>query len=471
MIALVGLSWLLIHRFPPSGLITFDVPFDGTSAWMDPFLPAERVTSPGLQEDGWKGQRILQDPVYSASRVPGIFDTLEMTIEFRPNRQSIAEIGILRDDATLSFELVPIWFSPLQSTDWKKASVNGFVGYVKSGADVGLLASSDYARVETWYATATQPVMQDMAGEKKETHISLRGAHDFWTIPAGGAVRFEFDLQDANRSENGRSVILQILKDDRVIATKAIGMGGSQDVKMATVISSFIEATNLSAGVYRVRVISDDDIFIRSIRTANARWVVGPRLVFGDLVGYATTTQIGTAWSNSRHLVLETFHDEGLQTVRFGSDVAVLMKTHDAVNLNRTDKETLPQKFSAPKGDVRIVGDGYFSFTPEAFFVPQPRRVTVFTNLDVEGIQAVVTPYNRPEEIGNGWYRAKVKFALDPTRDHSRFVLSVPGTIENNSSLDIRYVTLTYKRSPLDFKEWFRVVRQEIANAWRRLRN
>lgn len=461
---------MLIHRFPPSGLISFELPFDGTSAWMDPFLPSERVTPPGLQEDGWRGQRILQDPVYSAARVPGVFDELKMTLEFRPNSQKYAEIGILRDEQTMSYEFVPIWFSPLQSETWKSASFKGISGYVKQGASNQLLGSSDYAHIETWHATATALLLQDESGQLSETNVSLRGSHDFWAVPAGGIIRFEFDLQNTNRSEGGRAAILQIMNDEIAVKSSAISLGGFRDKKMGEVVSTSIEASGLKPGVYRVRVISDDNIFIRAIRTTAERWVVGPRLVFGDTVGYATTTQIGTVWSNSRHLVLETFHLEGLQAVRFGADEAVVSKTHEPVNLNRRDQETLPQLLTAPKGDVRIVGDGFFAFEPKTFFVPQPRRVTVFTDPDREGIQAVLTPYERPQDIGGGWYRTTVTFALDPARDHSRFALSLPGALEYNASFDIRRVTLTYRRPPLDLNQWFHVVRQELANAWRRLR-
>jgi hypothetical protein len=469
-IGLIGFFWLLIHRFPPSGMITFDLPFDGTSAWMDPFLPAERVTSPGLQDGGWRGQRILQDPVYSAARVPGVYDDVEMSIEFKPNHQPYAELGILRDDATLAYEFIPIWFSPLQSDEWRQASVDGMTGYVNQSASNDILRSSDYAHLEVWHASSTPLVMQDPAAELQETRVSLRGSHDFWALPSEGSIRFEFDLQDANRSDGGRSAILQILSGNQTIKTIAIGLGGSLDKRMGGVMTARIDARDLKPGVYEVKVISDDNIFIRAIRTTSARWVVGPRLVFGDVVGYATSTPIASAWSDSRHLVLETFHNEGLQTVRFGLNVAVLLRTHSLVNLNRTDTETLPQQFTAPKGDVRIVGDGYFSFTPKAFFVPQPRRVTVFTDPNAEGIRAILTPYKRPQAIGNGWYRTTIHFALDPSRDHSRFALSIPGALANNASLDIRRVVLTYKRPPLDLKEWFHVVRQELVNAWRRLR-
>ena len=267
------------------------------------------MTSPGAQEGGWRGQRILQDPVYSAARVPGIFDELEMSVEFRPNGQPYAEIGILRDEQSMAYEFVPVWFAPLQSDVWKPASSGGISGYVKQGSASQLLSSSDYAHLEIWHATATGLSLRDSAGSMKSISVSLRGSHDFWAIPAGGVVSFEFDVQNTNRSEGGKSIILQILNaNDELIQSKAIGLGGSNDVRMDQVVSAGISASSLADGAYRVRVIADDNIFIRQIRTTSLRWVVGPRLVFGDVVGYATTTQAGNVWGIpgiwcSRHFI------------------------------------------------------------------------------------------------------------------------------------------------------------------------
>jgi len=469
--AISVIGWVLIQRFPPSGTVAFDVPFDGSSAWMDPFLPAERTSSPGLQEGGWRGQRIYQDPVYTAARVPGVYDEVEVVLEFRPVRQTLIEFGILRDDASLSFDFQPLWFAPLQEEAWSPASSGLRNGFVRDGSSDALLASSNYQKLAVWHASSTPLAMRDERQDAEKTEVSLRGSHDFWALPSGDTLSFAFELQDSNRKKGRDTVVFHVMKNERIIHSDAVGIGGSQDEKMGTVVSKKIEVSGLEPGAYRIQVIAEDDVFIRSITTPTRRWVVGPRLSFGDLVGYRDDTQTGTAWSDSRHLVLETFHTEGLQTVAFGGDEVNVSRTHDAFQLDRTDTETIPQKLVAPVGDIRVIGDGWFAFKPEAFFAPHPRRITAWTDPDTEGIDAVVTPYARPTPLEDGWYRGTVRFKLDPARDHSRFALSAPGLLTRAGAVDIRRVTLTYRRPPLSASEWFRVVRQEIANAWHRIKS
>jgi hypothetical protein len=470
-LALAGAGWLLIQRFPPSGTVAFDLPFDGSSAWMDPFLPAERTTSPGVQDGGWRGQRILQDPVYSSARVPGAYDTMDIEVEFRPNDQHLIELGVLRDDASLSFEFQPMWFDPLQSENWNVASSQDRTGYVRSGSSQDLLSTSQFNTLAVWSASSVQPMLQDTAETHQDVQVSLRGSVDIWAVPAAGKISFAFELQDSNRKQGRDTVILQILKDDEVLASSAVGIGGSRDTTMGTVIERAIAANASDPGVYRVRVISEDDVFIRSIATNVHRWVIGPRISFGDTVGYATTTQAGIAWTDSRHLTVETFHREGMQTVTVGDASVDVNATHRVFRIDRTDGKTSPQKVEVPVGDVRLIGDGFFALTPDAFFVPQPRRVTVFTDLEREGILGVITPYQRPVALGNGWYRSTLRFALDPSRDHVRFALSTPGVLEYGTAVDIRHVRLTYRRPPLSPSEWLRVLRIEAANAWHRLRS
>lgn len=470
-LAIVGAGYLLVQRFPPSGIVIFDLPFDGSSAWMDPFLPAERTTSPGVQDGGWRGQRILQDPVYSSARVPGVYNTMDIEVEFRPNNQHLIELGVLRDDASLSFEFQPMWFAPLQSEEWKPASSRDRVGYVRVGSSQDILSTSQFNTLAVWSASSVQPLLQDATSTSRVVNVSLRGSLDIWAVPAAGKVSFSFELQDSNRKQGRDTVILQILKDDEVLASSAVGIGGSRDTLMGTVIERAISASATSPGVYRVRVIAEDDVFIRSIATNARRWVVGPRLSFGDTVGYATTTQAGIAWTDSRHLTIETFHREGMQTVRVGDASVNVNATHHVFRIDRTDGKTSPQRVEAPVGDVRMIGDGFFAFTPEAFFVPQPRRVTVFTDVEREGIVGVITPYQRPIALGDGWYRSTLRFALDPSRDHVRFALSAPGVLEYGTAVDIRRVRLTYRRPSLSWSEWLRVLRIEAANAWHRLRS
>lgn len=470
LIALAGLGWLFVLRFPPSGTVTFDVPFDGSNAWADPFLPAERVTSPGAQEGGWRGQRILADPVYGAIRIPGAYDDVDFEVEFRPTRQPILELGIQRGTDVSSYEYTPIWFDGLEDPAWRVASSGTVAGYVRAGHTDAVLASpDDRSALLLWHASTTMPALADPSSSPKTTRVSLRGGHDFWAVPAGGTVSFTFEFQDANRSRGNDAIVLRVFRGDEELRTDAIGVGGSREEKMGRVFTKTVALEGQPPGVYRVQVIADDDVFFRSVTTPSRRWVVGPRLVFGDLVGYATSTPPGIAWSDSRHLVLETFHNEGLQRVTFGESSATLAKTHDQVRLDRADGAAAIQTLVAPKGDVRIVGDGWFAFSKDTFFSPAPRRVTDETDLGGEGIVGVVTPYVRPESLGDGWYRAHVRFSLDTSKDRTRISLSAPGLQSRSGAVDIRRITLTYRRPPLSWDEWWRTLRRELANAWRRM--
>ena len=468
ILACAGIGWIVIHRFPPSGMISFDVPMDGTSAWVNPFLPSQRVTPPGDQ-DGWRGQKIIGDPTYATARIPGVYDSVDVTIEFKTERQSLLEFGVARNADATDTEFRPLWFAPLSTSTWRSASWNGMDGFVYAGTQPSALSSSDPTALATWLASSTPSVSADPpATSTTMTQVSLRGSHDFWAVPVGGVISFDFALQDSNRTEGRDTVVLQLIYGDDALQTQAIGISGSRDTAMGTVMHETISANHLAQGAYRVRVVMPDNVFIRSIETPCRHWVVGPRLVFGDTVGYTTSTPSATAWSNSRHLTLETFHREGLQTVSFGTNTTTLTQTHTTYYLDRTDSRLQPQMFHVSYSDIRMTGDGFFALRQDAFFIPQPRRVTSSLQPQQEGIFAIVTPYTRPTELPDGWMSSTMNFILDPSQDTIRFVLSAPG-ISNGASADIRRIHLTYRRPVLSFSEWLRDVRQEIVNAWRRI--
>ncbi|MCI0479490.1 hypothetical protein L0Y59_03015, partial [Candidatus Uhrbacteria bacterium] len=222
-------------------------------------------------------------------------------------------------------------------------------------------------------------------------------------------------------------------------------------------------------GVIRVSLQADDDVFIRWIRTTSRRWVLGPRLVFGDIVGYATSVRPGLAWTTSRHLVAETFHREGEQAVTLGDVRVDVEKTHTAYRLDRTDTEPGPARLYAPEGDIRFVGDGWFALREDALFEPKPKRFTDATDPVAEGVKGVVTPFVRPEDLGDGWYRATFAYDIEPTMDRLRLVLSASGIASRMGAVDIRRIAVTYRRPALSFDEWWNVFWQEAVNAWRRL--
>ncbi|MFZ2804214.1 MAG: hypothetical protein WA001_03250 [Patescibacteria group bacterium] len=469
VVALGAFLLLFIVRYPVSGIFVATTVVDGKSAWINPFLPAERASTPGLQPDGWTGQRMTDDPTYFTARVPGPYQSVDVTLEYRPIHQPLLEFGMVLDPQGNDLALQPLYSSQLNPAQWTRESVGSVTGYVRNGVLPSRLTSTDPTGIETWDASATMPLLADPAGAAVSTPVSLRGSHDFYLVPAGGAIHATFTLQAANRTTGSDIAVFRIFRGTDEISREAFAANGTRDARMDQTMQHTIDVPNASPGVYRISFVADDDVFIRNVDTTSKQWVVGPRLYFGDTVGYSTTTFPGVALTNSRHIVAETFHDEGLQKVTFGAVSANVSATHVATRLDRTDSQAAPVQLSAPRGDVEIIGDGFFALRPDAYFDPMPRRFTDATVVDQEQVQAVITDYTQPQSLGDGWYKSTFTFPLDQTLDHLRFVLSAPGIASRDGAVDVRRITLAYHRPTSGFSDWFHIIRQELANAWHRL--
>lgn len=465
--AILACVWLVVVRFPPSGILTVQTQLDGKSPWINPFLPAERASTPGKQPDGWVGQRITDDPVYLTALVPGPYGTVDVDLEYKPVRQTLMDFGMVHDAAGTQLELKPLYSSELDNTTWIQTSSQGQTGYVRETRAAARLSNPDPQGLAVWDVTGTYPALRDPNGPEKAYDVSLRGAHDFYFVPTD-ELKVTFMLQAVNRNPDSGLVAFRVLCGDQEVSQEAFDIAGSRDTAMGTKQAHTVSVAHAGTCIYHIAFTASDDVFIRGIQTSSQHWVVGPRLVFGDVVGYATSSYPGQAWTNSRHIVAETFHKEGLQKISFGPVQKTLVRTHSTLPFDRQDDGQIVPLF-APQGDVRFVGDGYFALSKDAFFEPKPRRFTASTILDTEKIDAVLTDYVRPDALADGWLHSHFTFSVDPTLDHLRFVLSAPGIMTRTAAVDVRKMTLTYRRPAVSYKDWFAILRQELANAWHRL--
>jgi len=467
--AIIGFGWILLQRFPESGIAKFEFVFDGRSPWFHPFQPGERVTSPGPQKDGWIGQRILMEPVYGGARLPGAYDTVDVSFDIKAKNQPIAELGVLRDEATFAFEMKPLWSRAL-SIGWRPVSISGKQGFVRDGFADDELLTEDLEKLMVWQTTTSEALLSDTGGVVKSYELSLRGSHDFHVVPIDGVIDYTFLVQDVNRSRNPKNMAaFRVTRGDEILYTEAISLSGVVDTRMSAPIEKTIRLEGLAPGVYKLSFVADDDFFIRSISTKNKRWVIGPRLYVGDTVGYRATSTPLDVYTNSIHMVADTFHKEGLQKVSLGSASVKIEKTHTPFVLSRTQAERAGWKsLKTELGSVRIIGDGFFALDRAAAFVPRPRRLTADADPANEGVTAILTPYQKPEELGDDWYRVSASYRLIST-DDLKFSLALPGIVSRDGAFDIRAVSLEYRRPPLTRDQWPEVARREIRSMMNRL--
>lgn len=469
IIAVCVMGWLVVLRYPPSGVFSTSTIVDGKSAWINPFMPSNRVSSAGEQPEGWTGQRVLDDPTYFTARVPGPYDSVDVTLEYRPIYQPLMEFGMVRDASGKDLELTPMYSSELQQSDWQHVTFGTSEGYIRNGVASSALSYSHPVGLAVWDATATSPLLANPDHAPISTIASLRGSHDFYFIPAGGSLHVTFAVQAANRQSGSDAAGFRVFRDDQEIQQDSLGASGSRDRRLGQRLMHEIVIKDATLSVYRISFVASDDVFIREIQTTSQHWVVGPRIYFGDVVGYATSTFPGRALTNSRHIVAETFHPEGRQTITLGTDRIPVDRTHTPTRLDRKDDTAAPVAILAPKGDIRVIGDGYFALRNDAFFEPKPRRFGDGTDTNKEHVNAVMTPYVKPTSLSDGWFVSTFHFQLNPTLDQLRFVLSAPGVLSRSGAVDFRHITLTYHRSALTWHDWLLTIRRELANAWHRL--
>lgn len=463
--------FILSLRFPASGVFYAETDLSGTSAFIYQFLPAERTIMAEGKELDFIGQRMIEDPVYVNARTPGPYSRVDVEMEMRVIHQPLVEFGIVRDKAGTQLDMIPWYSKMLESGDWKQVtSPGGKNGFVTGQTTASRLDRLDTRNLAVWLTTTTSPIMADPYSTTTQTFdVSLRGRHDFWVVPAGGRVDMEFMIQDVNRGRSGGLLAIEISKNGEVVEYDAVAASGSNDAGYGNRIPADVELENLEPGVYRIRLLADDDIFIRQIQTTNPRFVIGPRLNIGDVVGYLEEPRPFTAITNARHIVAETFHKEGLQEIQFGPVSGKVLQTHTATRIDRTDSIQTPVKLTAPLGDVRIISDGFFALTESAFFEPEPRRLKPETHGVEEGLVAVLTDYRPVAHMGDGWVLARASFDIPEQADMLRFVLSAPGIRSRAGAVDIRRMSLTYRRPAMSWNTWWQVLYNEARNAYHRL--
>lgn len=461
--------WVVERHVPRDGTLTLDIPVDGRSPWFEAFLPGQRASSPGAQEEGWIGQRITDEPVYARLRLPGAYDRAEVSIEFQPHDQPFLEVGVERGiEPSTTFELQPLWSRELEQSHFVSTTVDGVRWLVDP--DLGTQAFATAVSRVHWHASGTTPEAWADGGERvsQVVQASLRGQHDFWFIPLNGGLDFSMILQDMNRSRESSSAVLRLMHGDQLIWTDSISFGGRDDAKASPLIERQWHFQKLQPGVYKFSILADDSIFIRGWTTTAKHWVVGPRVYFADEVGYSTSTPSVRVWTNASYLEAKTLHREGLQTIRLGSASTTLRETHVPELVSRSVQELQgPALLTAPKGNIWTLGDGYVSWTKEALFFPQARRFTDQTRIEAEGVRAVATRYESPERLADGWYRATTTFRLEPDRDRLKVILAAPGLARRRTMVDIRRIHVVYHRPPRR-EAWWPALRAELLRAWRR---
>ncbi len=468
VVALFGA--LVLQQYPADGRVTFSLPLDGKTPWFEAFLPGTRASSPGAQPGAWVGQRVTDEPVYARLRLPGAYQRASIAVEFRPNDQPVVELGVERgSEQEPSYELHPLWSRELSTSGWMREETSEETWW-RPAQTTPMHQDANEGKVVSWYASSSlaTPWMDEGPVAPQTVRASLRGQHDVWMVPVDGKLAFRALMQDMNRSRTASFATFRLTRGEELLWSDSVSFGGKSDTTPTPVVEQDFVWDALEPGVYKLSILADDSIFLRGWTLTSKRWVIGPRVYFGDEVGYSTSTPAVSVWTNSLHIEAKTLHKEGIQTMELGSSRMLIPATHTSVAISRAPSERVdPVRFIAPQGTLWTVGDGYVSWSRETLFFPTRRRFTDDTRLLEEGVQAVASRYEAPEALGDGWYRGQISVALEPGKDRLKLLLAAPGVSTRDTSVDIRRIDVTYERPPRRDR-WWESLKEDMRLAWRR---
>ena len=270
----------------------------------------------------------------------------------------------------------------------------------------------------------------------------LRGSHNFYTYIKNEVLDFTIEKQDRNVYKGKDELEINVFKGREKIYSLTIEDDGivdkSGNKKQPQI--AHIEIPDLEEGVYKIQLLykgTGGDILITKISTKQHLLVFEKKMfILGD--------EPSVVWTNSKEANFITYHSQSCQTLKINDTQDLEIKERAKTFTAAMDKDL--NKIYIPKNDVVITSDGYFSFSPESFFNPQPYNTIEFHNdIDLETVDYIVADYTEPKNI-NGWLENEVSFDISDMEivDNTlHFVLEAPGLKADNGEIIIDFLEIT----------------------------
>lgn len=415
-IALMG--WLVNQWVIPSGVFSVSHTVGDASPFIDELKPETRVSEVKEGDDG-AFQAIQGDPVsFFIHPHRDFFEEVELEVWFKNNALPIVELGALADVDPESYTLYPLHNRLIDESVWTRLDQEGLVLLQKEARydSIGAFFVDPPSREEVAVYRTDFSVPYRIDGYQplssaQTIDVSLRGYHEFKTYIKDETLSFSFYYMDMNRDEGedvvrvtvfdeeGRPVAESRAPDDGNVSDNAIVDHGLKELKLAV--------SGLSEGVYKVVMDAPNDIFFRKIQTPQQKIVFLNSLFIGDEFGYREPPHPVTVYTQSKYLRLQTRHADGVQTLTTRDQTLEIDEPYAwyALRFEGTGLEGV----TLPKGDIELITEGTFAFSPSHYFQPDPVSLNAYTTLEQLGVNYVLAQYQSPRREGD-WLVARVTF-------------------------------------------------------------
>lgn len=394
-------------------------------------------------------------------------DGIWINLKFRgnPDELKIGVKGNLKDTYTYSM----LYSKMLE--DLKNAQLkNGILFWQKNKKyqDLSELAKSPpvnkQAQIALYNYDLSDLSTQINSQNTPKINKNLRGSHTLYIKVNKTPLLLTVFKQDANNYEGDDNLLMQINdRNDKKITEQVIsddGITGATGLMLSSQKGE-IKIKNIKPGIYKI-ILKDmsknADMKITSIEVNQPSLTFKPPLFIID-------EKPVELWTNSKDIKVRTQHETGKQNIKLdskydlnvaniGQDLEFDLTKFDSKNATESaEKTTLLHKLEIPKNDLIIDGDGYFSFTKESLFNPEPfKKVDLSTLIDLNNVDYIIAKYNKVKSEGD-WYIAQLY--IDPgdikiDGDKLYFSLESPGLAKQAFEFAINRLDVT-----VDKPGWF----------------
>lgn len=477
ILALLPFIWLSLLSSSPSGARTVSWTPGSLSTFVQSPLPAERVSE---THDSDRGQYVTieNEPVYFSVFPPSDdFTSAEVSLEFDPQSAFAVELGGMTNLAAYAFDFRPLSNFTLENLSWNilpntdadstlmvfakddvKAAVRDFASHQPSrSAVVTYRATLPGTYRESSYAPL---------GHEQTFSISLRGSHEYVTYIKNEAFHLALRYQDINRTFGADEGYIRVFDESGTIKLEKsiVDDGNITEDQTYSSHDIVLDGKGWPEGVYRVELSGTSDVMWRQFTTSQRYMSFKNRMYVGDDVGYLSADRKTSFVTNSKSIAFETFHADSAQHVAFGASVVDIPQSHVLTRATIPENGIVTGLTDA--GDIKMTGEGKFAPSAQAFFEPDPRPLTVQTNLDDPTIRYVYANVPAQTVTSDGWRTAGATFdlaSLVKEADAYKFALSLPGLATDAETIDVHRFTVTFRKPPISL---FAAVKLEIRR-WR----
>ncbi len=419
-IPIAVMGWLLNMWFVPSGVFLVEHEVGQSSPFIDELKPETRVSDISETEEGESVQAIEADPAFFFLHPhrQDFFDEVVFEVWFQNASLPIVELGGLAGVNPETYTLYPLHNRLIDESTWNRIDEDGLV-LLQREETYGSLADffadppsrDEVAVYRTSFDVPYRIEEYQPTSSIQTIDASLRGHHEFKTYIKNETLSFTFHYMDMNREE-GEDVVQVTVFNEQGQPVAEARAGDDGNASDDAVVGYGLKELNLVAyrlpeGVYKVVMNTTRDVFFRDIQTPQQKVVFLNTLFIGDEIGYREPSEGATIYTESKRLRFQTRHAEGVQTITAGDQSLDIAQPYEWYTLTFIDEGL--ESMVVPVGDVEIVTEGKFSFSPSQYFNPDPVSLNAYTTIEQLGVDYVLAQYQSPRQEGD-WLVATVPF-------------------------------------------------------------